>query len=101
MFSFDAAAATKSGVHFVLYTFSLFALGTKKHIKFIDRAMNLVDIGSFALTELSHGSNARDIQTTAHYDSRTEEFILNSPNELAMKFWIGAVADIGKFINIC
>ncbi len=96
MFSFDAATATKSGVHFVLYTYSIFALGTEKHREFINRAMSLEDIGSFALTELSHGSNAREIQTTAHYDSRTEEFILNTPNELAMKFWIGAVADIGN-----
>lgn len=50
------------------------------------------DLGCFALTELGHGSNVRGIQTTAHYDKETEEFVINSPTDLAMKFWIGGAA---------
>ena len=100
LFTFDAAVAVKGGVHFVLYIFSIFTLGTEKHQKYIERAMDLKDIGSFSLTELGHGSNARDINTTAVYDPSTEEFILNTPNDLSMKFWIGATADIAN-MTVC
>lgn len=54
--------------------------------------MNMDDIGSFSLTELSHGSNVKDIQTTATYDPSSNEFIVNTPTKEDMKFWIGATA---------
>jgi acyl-CoA oxidase len=44
------------------------------------------------LTELGHGSNAKGILTTAHYDKQTQEFIINTPCDEAMKFWIGGAA---------
>jgi acyl-CoA oxidase len=44
------------------------------------------------LTELAHGSNVRGILTTAHYDDNTKEFIINTPGDEAMKFWIGGAA---------
>lgn len=100
LFTFDAAVAIKGGVHFVLYVFSIFNLGTEKHQKYIERAMEFQDIGSFSLTELGHGSNARDINTTAVYDPSTQEFVLNTPNDLAMKFWIGATADLAN-MTVC
>ena len=73
-------------------------LGTDQHKKFGENCENFVDIGCFALTELSHGSNARGIETTAHYDKVAKEFIINTPRQEAMKFWIGGAA---KSSNMC
>lgn len=86
-------------IHFHLLQFNLFGgtvlkLGTERHheklLKGID---NLQDIGCFGLTELGYGNNAVEMETTAIYDSKTKEFIVNTPNPLAQKYWItnGAV----------
>ena len=52
------------------------------------------------MTELGHGSNVRSIQTTAHYDIKTEEFILNTPSDLAMKFWIGGASQTATMATV-
>ena len=45
----------------------------------LPRALTFKIIGSYAQTELGHGSNVRGLQTTAHYDKETDEFLLNTP----------------------
>lgn len=57
-------------------------------------------MGCFALTELGHGSNVRSILTTAHYDKTKEEFIINTPNEMAMKFWIGGASKTATIATV-
>lgn len=34
--------------------------------------------------------------TTATYDEATNEFVINTPNELALKWWIGASAELAN-----
>ena len=53
-------------------------------------------IGCYAQTELGHGSNVRGIQTTATYDAATEEFVINTPQVTAAKWWPGS---LGKTAN--
>ncbi|KAH9111702.1 hypothetical protein LEN26_010049, partial [Aphanomyces euteiches] len=54
--------------------------------------------GAYAQTELGHGSNVQGIETTAHYDVKTQEFILNSPTLTSRKWWPG---ELGKTANYC
>jgi acyl-CoA oxidase len=46
--------------------------------------------GSYAQTELGHGSNVKGIETTATFDEGTDEFIIDSPSLSSTKYWIGA-----------
>jgi acyl-CoA oxidase len=75
-----------------LYMQTIKNLGTAKHLKYLQRGATLEDIGSFSMTELSHGSDVQSIKTTATYDASTKEFILNTPTQNDMKFWIGSLA---------
>ena len=86
------SAATKVVVHFGLYIGTLLKLGTEKHLPYAHRAMQLKDLGCFGLTELGHGSNVQSILTTATYLHNKRSFILNTPHELGMKYWIGNLA---------
>ena len=96
--NYDLGSCVKLGVNGSLYLDSLLALGTEKHKELVEKAYNLVDIGCFALTELGHGSNAAKIETRADYHKETQEFVINTPNDLATKWWIGGAA---KTSNKC
>ena len=48
------------------------------------------------MTELGHGSNVAGIETTAVYDEKTQEFVLNTPGNDASKYWIGGAGQHGK-----
>ena len=48
-------------------------------------------IGCYAQTELGHGSNVADLETTATLDMETDEFVINTPSVKATKFWPGGL----------
>ncbi|GMT23160.1 hypothetical protein PFISCL1PPCAC_14457, partial [Pristionchus fissidentatus] len=64
--------------------------------EFLPRAMSLQIIGTYAQTEMGHGTNVKELETTAIYDKTTEEFIVNTPTRSAMKWWPG---NLGKMSN--
>ena len=48
--------------------------------------------GCFGMTELGHGSNVAGCETTATFDEETDEFVIDTPNISATKWWIGGAA---------
>ena len=90
LFAYDQGLGHRLGVDFELYLASILNFGTEKHMSYVKNLFLLEDFGCFALTELAHGSDARNIQTIAEYDPTTKEFVLNTPSDLALKFWVGS-----------
>ncbi|XP_066470200.1 peroxisomal acyl-coenzyme A oxidase 1 isoform X1 [Tiliqua scincoides] len=64
--------------------------------RFFMPAWNLEIIGTYAQTEMGHGTHLRGLETTATYDPATQEFILNSPTVSSIKWWPGG---LGKTSN--
>ena len=82
----DASTATKMTVQFNLFGGTILRLGTERHHEQLLAGIDtLEDIGCFALTELGYGNNAVEMETTAMYDRKTDELIINSPTTLAQK----------------
>ena len=51
-------------------------------------------LGCYAQTELGHGSNVAQLETTATLDMKTDEIVIHSPTITSTKFWPG---DLGRF----
>lgn len=87
---FDLSLAIKFGVQFGLFAGSIQQLGTKFHHDKYLKAVGTMEIpGCFAMTELGHGSNVNDLETTATYNIEKEIFTIHSPTDSARKFYIG------------
>lgn len=58
---------------------------------FLEPAQNYEIIGCYAQTEYGHGSNVRELETTATWDSASREFVIHSPTLTSAKCWIGGL----------
>ncbi|KAJ3043199.1 hypothetical protein HDV00_005519 [Rhizophlyctis rosea] len=89
----DGSFTTKMTVQWNLFGGTVIKLGTDRHRKYLKEIDSMNAVGCFALTELGYGNNAVEMETTAHYDPATKEWIINTPTTLAQKYWItnGAV----------
>jgi acyl-CoA oxidase len=94
---FDISLTIKFGVQFGLFGGTIHALGTQSHHdRYLRRAGTAELPGCFAMTELGHGSNVADIETTAIYDPATDEFEIHTPTDSAQKNYIGNAAVDGR-----
>ncbi|KAG8383499.1 hypothetical protein BUALT_Bualt04G0019600 [Buddleja alternifolia] len=99
--SVDMSLGIKMGVQYSLWGGSVLNLGTKKHKdKYFEGIDNMEYPGCFAMTELHHGSNVQGLRTIATFDLMKDEFIINTPDDGALKWWIGNSAVHGKFATV-
>ncbi|WP_018156945.1 acyl-CoA dehydrogenase [Demetria terragena] len=89
----DLSLLVKSGVQFGLFGGAVARLGTAQHHEtYLRPIMDGELLGSFAMTEVGHGSNVQRLETTAAYDAETDELVIHTPTPSAVKTYIGNAA---------
>ncbi len=97
----DISLVIKFGVQFGLWGGSVLRLGTDYHHRKYLPATAAVELpGCFAMTEIGHGSNVRDLETTAVYDPANQEFDLHSPTFTSGKNYIGNAGVHGRIATV-
>lgn len=97
----DLSLAVKFGVQFGLFGGAVLWLGTAEHHQKYLRDIGTMALpGCFAMTETGHGSNVRALETTATYDSDTDEIVIHSPTQSSGKDYIGNAAAHGRMAAV-
>ena len=89
----DPSLQIKAGVQYGLFAGAILHLGTEyHHDKWLPGALSVELPGSYAMTEIGHGSDVSALATTATYDREAGEFIIHTPYRGAWKEYIGNAA---------
>lgn len=85
------------GLHFVMFLPTLYSqCDPQQSKKWLPLAESFQAVGTYAQTEMGHGTHLRGLETTATYDPATQEFVMNSPTVSSIKWWPGG---LGKTSN--
>ncbi len=96
----DLSLLVKAGVQLGLFGGSIYTLGTERHRALLPDVASLALPGCFAMSEIGHGSNVSDLETTATYDAETRELVIHTPAESARKEWIGGAAHDARMATV-
>uniref|UniRef100_A0A8C4ZP51 Acyl-coenzyme A oxidase n=1 Tax=Gadus morhua TaxID=8049 RepID=A0A8C4ZP51_GADMO len=80
------------GLHYVMFLPTLY---TQCDSEQFNKWVPLI-IGTYAQTEMGHGTHLRGLETTATFDPATQEFVMHSPTVTSIKWWPGG---LGKTSN--
>ncbi|XP_017007924.2 acyl-coenzyme A oxidase 1 [Drosophila takahashii] len=87
------------GVMYVMLVKALQAQCTPEQYEDFGKRLERFEIcGTYAQTELGHGTYLRGLETRADFDPKTDEFVLNTPKISSYKFWPGG---LGHSSNYC
>ncbi|KAL3130658.1 hypothetical protein ABBQ38_008049 [Trebouxia sp. C0009 RCD-2024] len=79
-------------LHIGMFIPALMSQGSpEQQAKWLPMAQKLEIIGTYAQTELGHGTFVRGLETTATYDPETQHFIIHSPTLTSTKWWPGGL----------
>ncbi|PKI41544.1 peroxisomal acyl-coenzyme A oxidase 1 [Punica granatum] len=82
-------------LHWGMFVPAIKGQGTdEQQQKWLTLAYKMQIIGCYAQTELGHGSNVQGLETTATFDPKADEFIINSPTLTSSKWWPGGLGKI-------
>ncbi|KAK7091567.1 peroxisomal acyl-coenzyme A oxidase 1-like [Littorina saxatilis] len=91
--------AVPYGVHYSMFMDTLERQASEEQkAKWLPLAKSYRMVGTYAQTEMGHGTFLRGLETTATYDGKTKEFIIDSPTITSTKYWPGG---LGKTANCC
>ena len=80
-------------LHIGMFIPSLLSQGSREQqAKWLPKCLSLEVIGTYAQTELGHGTFVRGLETTSTYDLVSGSFILHTPTLTATKWWPGGMA---------
>lgn len=79
-------------LHYVMFVPTIMGQGTTdQQVEWLAKAWDCEILGTYAQTEMGHGTFLRGLETRADYDPKTQEFVLNSPTITAYKWWPGGL----------
>ncbi|CAL8289213.1 unnamed protein product [Arctogadus glacialis] len=85
------------GLHYVMFLPTLYTqCDSEQFNKWVPLAQSCTVLGTYAQTEMGHGTHLRGLETTATFDPATQEFVMHSPTVTSIKWWPGG---LGKTSN--